>query len=160
MGYGIPPAVKVAHGLMKNGKDQTSRNLSLNSHPTERMQEDVVNPWLDLPSRSPFVLAEDRPSIDAFNSRLPPASPFRIATEDVIPEPFVGRVKTAPVLVLQLNPGQTRRTPPPTRTRLSAQRYLQPPACRHGMAFLLSEPSVPDLAPWRCLVDWQDKEAS
>lgn len=57
-----------------------------------------------LPS-SPFVLPEDRASIEAFNASLPPSSPFRIATEEVIPEPFVGKVTTAPVVVLQLNPG-------------------------------------------------------
>lgn len=65
----------------------------------------MINPWLSLPTSSPHVLSEDRLVIDNFNVALPVASPFRIATDGVIPEPFVGAVTTAPVVVLQLNPG-------------------------------------------------------
>ncbi len=65
----------------------------------------MINPWFALPTAGPFVLPEDSAAVDAFNARLPARSPCRIDVEAVIPEPFVGAVLTAPVIVLQLNPG-------------------------------------------------------
>lgn len=65
----------------------------------------MENPWLSLPQRSPHVLPQDREVIERFNARLRTMSPHRIHVDGVIPEPFVGAVKTAPVIVLLLNPG-------------------------------------------------------
>lgn len=55
-----------------------------------------------MPTRAPFVLPEDEPHIRSFNSSEQDDR-FRIHLE-VPPEPFVGR-PTAPVIVLNLNPG-------------------------------------------------------
>jgi hypothetical protein len=64
-----------------------------------------INPWLGLSPSAPFVLAEDRLNIEAFNANISPNSPYRFDVETVIPEPFIGNVTTANVVVLQLNPG-------------------------------------------------------
>lgn len=66
----------------------------------------MVNPWFKLPSQSPYVLPQDWPVIERFNDDLPPSkSGCRVHVEGIIPEPFAGAVKTAPVVVLLLNPG-------------------------------------------------------
>jgi hypothetical protein len=65
----------------------------------------MVNPWLALPTTSPHVLPEDRAQINAYNAKLPETSLHRIQVDELIPEPFIGAVATAPVIVLQLNPG-------------------------------------------------------
>ena len=65
----------------------------------------MQNPWLNLPDSSPHVLPSDRCQVEEFNSRLPESSRCRIHIDGVVPEPFVGRVDTAPVVILQLNPG-------------------------------------------------------
>ena len=70
-----------------------------------RSRNNMTNPWLALPPSPPYVLPDDRTCVEAFNAKLPPDSPRRIEIEAVIPEPFVGAVKTAPVVVLLLNPG-------------------------------------------------------
>ncbi len=70
-----------------------------------RSRNNMINPWLALPSSPPYVLPDDRTCVEAFNAKLPSDSRCRIEIEAVIPEPFVGAVKTAPVVVLQLNPG-------------------------------------------------------
>jgi hypothetical protein len=61
----------------------------------------IQNPWVDLPARAPFVLPDDRPFVEAFNSSAP--SSLRIRTE-LLPEPFLGNPE-APVVLLALNPG-------------------------------------------------------
>ncbi len=71
----------------------------------------MINPWLDLPVTSPHVLPSDRVAVEAFNAKLPRSSPYRIHVDGVIPEPYVGAVATAPVLVLQLNPGSDETNP-------------------------------------------------
>lgn len=63
------------------------------------------NPWHDLLDESPYVLHCDFEQIKAFNAKQPSGSPTRFHIDHVIPEPFVGNVKTAPVILLQLNPG-------------------------------------------------------
>jgi hypothetical protein len=65
----------------------------------------MQNPWLLLPDQSPHVLPQDHAVIEQFNAGLPPGSRCRIHVEGVIPEPFVGAVTTAQVIVLLLNPG-------------------------------------------------------
>lgn len=61
----------------------------------------VENPWSRLPGSAPFVLAEDRALIEAFNVRA--RGEHRIDLTS-LPEPFLGR-HDAPVVVLGLNPG-------------------------------------------------------
>src|SRR5215204_4755778 len=77
--------------------------LTLNVARTQRTS--VANPWLALPSTAPYVLPEDRLKVEAFNAKLPSTSPCRLDVKTVIPEPFIGAVTSAPVVVLQLNPG-------------------------------------------------------
>jgi hypothetical protein len=59
------------------------------------------NPWRLLPRASPYVLDEDRASIDAFNRTV---SPDYVVHTELLPEPYFGR-RDAPVVVLALNPG-------------------------------------------------------
>jgi len=63
--------------------------------------EMTPNPWTALPSKAPFVLAEDSAAIARFNERATERT--RVET-DLLPEPFVGRLE-APVVLLALNPG-------------------------------------------------------
>lgn len=65
----------------------------------------MENPWLSLPTRSPYVLQSDLASVEAFNARIPVGGLARFDVDDVVPEPYVGNVLTAPVIILQLNPG-------------------------------------------------------
>jgi hypothetical protein len=62
------------------------------------------NPWTGLGSSAPYVMAEDKPYIEAWN-KLPGVadSPFRLQL-DLPPEPFVGPYD-APLVVLSANPG-------------------------------------------------------
>ena len=75
--------------------------------PNEDRQQrpNMVNPWRALPSTAPHVLPQDRLKVEAFNAKLPPTSLYKLEVETVIPEPFIGAVTSAPVVVLQLNPG-------------------------------------------------------
>lgn len=65
----------------------------------------MENPWLGLPDKQPYVLSCDREAVELFNGRLDSSDLVRLHVDDVIPEPFVGAVRTAPVVILQLNPG-------------------------------------------------------
>ena len=62
----------------------------------------MTNPWLNLPDDPPFVLREDEPYIEAFNS-LHKASDVHWINLAHTPEPRLGPVD-APVIILQLNP--------------------------------------------------------
>jgi len=59
------------------------------------------NPWPSLPDSPPFVLANDKRAIEAFNQK---AKKNAIIQTDMLPEPFVGSLH-APVFVLLENPG-------------------------------------------------------
>jgi len=61
----------------------------------------LVNPWLDLPQKEPYVLASDSDAIDTYNRHVGDA--FRVQTR-MLPEPFIGRLD-APLVLLSLNPG-------------------------------------------------------
>src|SRR5688572_19533734 len=67
----------------------------------------MVNPWARLPSEPPFVLAEDRLSVETFNEQNRKRLDRQIRTE-LMPEPFIGRVD-APLVILALNPGFSSR---------------------------------------------------
>jgi hypothetical protein len=60
------------------------------------------NPWLELPTRPPYVLPADRPHVEAFN-RQQAKSAYRLKLE-MIPEPFMGP-RDARLVFLNRNPG-------------------------------------------------------
>ncbi|MBB3800832.1 hypothetical protein FHR47_001066 [Xanthomonas arboricola] len=59
------------------------------------------NPWLALPKSAPYILPDDRPLVEAFNSRAVPEKRYDLS---LFPEPYFGRFD-APVVFLALNPG-------------------------------------------------------
>lgn len=59
------------------------------------------NPWLSVPEKRPYVLAEDVPYVREFNRQAKECE--RIETH-LMPEPFFGR-RDASVVILLLNPG-------------------------------------------------------
>ena len=61
----------------------------------------LPNPWMELPSRAPYVLSSDRPFVEAFNKHADEAKRLDL---DLLPEPFMGN-RSAPLVVLGLNPG-------------------------------------------------------
>jgi hypothetical protein len=65
------------------------------------------SPWLEVPLQSPYVLQCDRDAINEYNAKAPEAYAVRL---DVLPEPFVG-ITTAPVVLLNLNPGFDDKDP-------------------------------------------------
>lgn len=62
------------------------------------------NPWLNLPNSALYVLPEDRPYIERFNSGRTGTNENYHIHLDVRPEPYMGR-PDAPVLLLNGNPG-------------------------------------------------------
>lgn len=67
------------------------------------------NPWKKLGQQRPFVLEEDRPDIEKFNSIHGDDENKRINLNHT-PEPRLGPV-TAPVVILQLNPSYNKSEP-------------------------------------------------
>jgi hypothetical protein len=61
----------------------------------------VNNPWLTLPTNSPFVLKADQQRILGFNSK---AKPEHFIHLELLPEPYLGN-PSAPIILLNLNPG-------------------------------------------------------
>lgn len=60
------------------------------------------NPWCNLPRKGPFVLPEDRSTIESFNRQAKPEHQVR---PEVLPVPFLGSLASANVVLLNLNPG-------------------------------------------------------
>jgi len=60
------------------------------------------NPWHGLPDKQPFVLPEDKDMVEAFNVKAHENHRLRL---DFIPEPFVGRLEDARLVLLGNNPG-------------------------------------------------------
>jgi hypothetical protein len=75
----------------------------------------TINPWKDLPEKSPYVLEADKAIIDAHNARLEKGSLYEVHLS-VLPEPFLGR-PDAPVVLLNLNPGWNENKDPPNHSR-------------------------------------------
>ncbi|MGB7345340.1 MAG: hypothetical protein WBD20_14085 [Pirellulaceae bacterium] len=65
----------------------------------------MKNPWLQLPTDSPFVLSEDRRVIEQFNLLVADNRQLRIQ-DHLLPEPYFGN-PDASLVVLGLNPGYT-----------------------------------------------------
>ena len=63
----------------------------------------MENPWLKIPSETPYVLEIDRESIERYNAGQ--ANPDRKIDTSLIPEPFIGNPSTAKLVLLNLNPG-------------------------------------------------------
>lgn len=59
------------------------------------------NPWIDLPSAAPFVVNDDAEKVEAFNRTASESHRYHL---ELLPEPFLG-VPTAPIVLLNLNPG-------------------------------------------------------
>ncbi|MBE8221949.1 MAG: hypothetical protein HAW60_04380 [Bdellovibrionales bacterium] len=64
----------------------------------------LTNPWINLPSNAPFVLPADIDGIAKLNKTN--NSNYKIQT-DSIPEPFIGPILSAKILLLALNPGHS-----------------------------------------------------
>lgn len=62
----------------------------------------MENPWAHLPETEPYILREDLPNISLFNQKS--GTDHRIVT-DILPEPFLGNITDAKVVLLNLNPG-------------------------------------------------------
>ena len=60
------------------------------------------NPWRQLPPTTPYILHEDLPFISSFNEKA--AIDHKIV-KDILPEPFLGNITDAKVILLNLNPG-------------------------------------------------------
>ena len=62
----------------------------------------MENPWRNLPNTAPFVLKEDHPHVEKFNTTAKPDHyTLRL---DAFPGPFMGNPE-APLVLLTLNPG-------------------------------------------------------
>jgi len=70
------------------------------------------NPWTKLPLESPFVLSEDIACVNTYNATISKSNPNYIVVDSVIPEPFVGDVHSASVIILLLNPGLDENNDP------------------------------------------------
>jgi len=57
-----------------------------------------MNPWINLPTRAPYILSEDLALIENHKSFLG----LRL---DALPEPVIGGLKDCRVVFLALNPG-------------------------------------------------------
>lgn len=63
------------------------------------------NPWFNLPDDLPFVLPEDRDTVERFNRELGDTNHVHyLHIDKLLPEPFIGS-KDAPILLLSNNPG-------------------------------------------------------
>lgn len=80
----------------------------------------TVNPWNRLPSRAPFILPEDQPAIDSFNSGLRDDDIGRVHLE-IHPSPFVGNPE-APVVLLALSPHFN----PKTVAKANTDEFIKP----------------------------------
>lgn len=69
----------------------------------------LTNPWLAIPDQADYVLAEDKPYLDAHNSRHKQGSDSWINLA-YTPEPRLGPIN-APVYMLQANPSYDHSLP-------------------------------------------------
>lgn len=62
----------------------------------------MLNPWKDLPNEAPFVLDSDREDIVQYNQKVKLEYRINLTTP---PDPYIGDVFHAKIVLLQLNPG-------------------------------------------------------
>ena len=60
-----------------------------------------INPWLSLPEKAPFVLADDALHLEVYNEEHRSNTAYHL---HLLPLPFQGR-PDAPIVLLSLNPG-------------------------------------------------------
>jgi hypothetical protein len=83
----------------------------MDERPAKRSRAVLVNMWSALPLDPPYVLAEDRPHVEAWNERRG-AKDERVRLQlSVWPEPFLGP-RTAHVVILAQNPAWPGGPPP------------------------------------------------
>jgi hypothetical protein len=66
--------------------------------------QNLTNPWLQLPQSCPFALERDKAFLIQFNQKVAPNSRRFLHLDQILPEPFVGRLDS-PVVLLSNNPG-------------------------------------------------------
>jgi hypothetical protein len=64
----------------------------------------VQNPWPELPSKSPYILSIDCESIRRYNESYRGANGVNVES---VPEPFIGDLRSARLVLLNLNPGDS-----------------------------------------------------
>jgi len=64
----------------------------------------IQNPWLDLPLTPPYVLPADLQAVTGFNNKYG-KNPRVVLQLESLPEPFIGDITNAKVLLLVANPG-------------------------------------------------------
>jgi hypothetical protein len=69
------------------------------------------NPWLELPPGPPYVLHCDCGSIASLNERTAAKGMDSGINDQSIPEPFIGNSRSATVILLSLNPGDSAEDP-------------------------------------------------
>jgi hypothetical protein len=116
------------------------------------IQTSVRNPWKNLPSRPPYILADELDSLKEFNSSPKTKEDERVQL-NLLPEPFLGR-PDAPVVLLNLNPGfNTRNDHRQHGNAFFAERSRT--NLLHGSAdypFYLLDPGIEDRTKW-----WEHK---
>ncbi len=70
--------------------------------PIKMYNSAMDNPWRHLQPKAPYILLEDMQDIASFNEKA--AIEHRIVM-DILPEPFLGNISDAKVILLNLNPG-------------------------------------------------------
>lgn len=65
------------------------------------MEDDIKNPWVDLPTIEPFVLEGDKQAVSEFNAKAKEQYTLRL---ELLPEPYWSN-PNAKVVLLNLNPG-------------------------------------------------------
>jgi hypothetical protein len=69
------------------------------------------NPWSELPPGPPYILPCDCAGIASLNERTGSKGKRSAINDQSIPEPFIGNPKSAPIILLNLNPGDSAEDP-------------------------------------------------
>ena len=104
------------------------------------------NPWLDLPSKPPYVLADDKEQVDEFNAQ-PRRDPKHVLQSDILPEAFVGS-KDAPVVLLSNNPGYGKKARHKRKPKFQAR--MRKNLCHEKLKypFVHLDPKFPVMGVW------------
>jgi hypothetical protein len=114
----------------------------------------LPNPWMELPSRAPYVLSSDRPFVEAFNKHADEAKRLDLS---LLPEPFIGN-RSAPLVVLGLNPGWSEQNSEnystPARPHAILANLRDEPEGQVHYALTAEFASAPVGEWWRRSVHW------